>query len=57
MMQGSVVAMLQGVTSRAISQRRTSAACGRVAADALSARTRDTLIRTKPVPYFAPYFG
>ena len=56
MMQGSVRAML-GVTSRAISQRRISAACRRVAPDALSARTRDTLIRTIPVPYFAPYFG
>ena len=56
MMQGSVRAML-GVTSRAISQRRISAACRRVAPDALNARTRDTLIRTNPVPYFAPYFG
>ena len=56
MMQGSVRAML-GVTSRAISQKRISAACRRVAPDALNARTRDTLIRTNPVPYFSPYFG
>ena len=56
MMQGSVRAML-GVTSRAISQRRISAACRRVAPDALNARTRDILNRTNPVPYFAPYFG
>ena len=56
MMQGSVRAML-GVTSRAISQKRISAACRRVAPDALNARTRDTLIRTNPVPHFSPYFG
>ena len=56
MMQGSVRAML-GVTSRAISQRRISAACRRVAPDALNARTRDTLIRTNSVPYVSPYFG
>ena len=56
MMQGSVRAML-GVTSRAISQRKISAACRRVAPEALNARTRDTLTRTNPVSYFAPYFG
>ncbi|KAJ7318444.1 hypothetical protein OS493_037967 [Desmophyllum pertusum] len=56
MMQGSVRAML-GVTSRAISQRRISAACRRVAPDALNARTRDILNRTNPVPYFAPYLA
>ena len=55
MMQGSVVVML-GVTSRAISQRRISAACRRVSPDALNARTRDTLIRTNSVPYFSSYF-
>ena len=46
-----------GVTSDAISQRRISAACRRVAAEALDEKTGDILVGTNSVPYFAPYFG
>ena len=56
MMQGSVRAML-GITSGAVSQRRISEASRRVAPHAFQARTFDTLQRTNPIPYFAPYFG
>ena len=56
MMQGSVRAML-GVASGAVSQRRVSGASRRVAAQAFEARTFDTLQRTNPIPYYAPYFG
>ena len=52
MMQGRIRFLL-GVTSRAVSHRRILAACIRVAPNALNARTRDTLIRTSRVPYFA----
>lgn len=55
-MQGSVRAML-GITSGAVSQRRISEASRRVAPHAFQARTFDTLQRTNPIPYFAPYFG
>ena len=56
MMQGSIRAQL-GITSGAISQRRISEASNRVAPRAFQARTFDTLQRTNPIPYFAPYFG
>lgn len=56
MMQGSVRSML-GVTTGAVSQRRISDSLRRVAPQAFQARTRDTLQRTNPVPYYAPYFG
>ena len=56
MMQESVRAQL-GITSGAISQRRISEASRRVAPRAFQARTFDTLQRTNPIPYFAPYFG
>ncbi|XP_029210672.2 uncharacterized protein LOC114974661 [Acropora millepora] len=56
MMQGSIRAQL-GITSGAISQKRISEASNRVAPRAFQARTFDTLQRTNPIPYFAPYFG
>ena len=56
MMQGSIRAML-GITSGGVSQRRISEASRRVAPHAFQARTYDTLQRTNPIPYFAPYFG
>ena len=55
-MQGSVRAML-GIMSGVVSQRRISEASRRVAPHAFQARTFDTLQRTNPIPYFAPYFG
>jgi len=56
MMQGSVNAAL-GITHGAVSQRRVSRALRRLAPDAFEARTRDMLVRTNPIPYYAPYFG
>ena len=55
-MQGSVRAMLE-ITPGAASQRRISEASHHVAPHPFQARTFDTLERTNPIPYFAPYFG
>ena len=56
LMQGSLHSEL-GVTSGAVSQRRIARALLAVAPQAYRARATDTLARTNPVPYFAPYFG
>ena len=56
LMQGSIRSML-GATEGAVSQRRISAVMRNIAPRALNARTRDLLIRTNPLPYYAPYFG
>ena len=55
MMQGSIRALIGH--SYLVSQRRISRALRAVAPMELKARARDLLIRTNPVPYFAPYFG
>ena len=55
MMQGSIRALIGH--SHLVSQRRISRALRAVAPMEHEARTRDLLIRTNPVPYFAPYFG
>ena len=55
MMQGSIRALIGH--SHLISQRRISRALRAVAPMEHEARARDLLIRTDPVPYFAPYFG
>ena len=52
-MQGSI-RYLTGATA---SQRRVAESLQRVAPDAYRARSHDMLLRTNPVPYFAPYFG
>ena len=56
MMQGSINAAFS-VPQGVVSQRRISRALQRVAPEAFEARTRDTLERTNPIPYYAPYFG
>ena len=56
LMQGSIRAMY-GVSEGVVSQRRVSNSLRRMAPDAFDARTRDVLIRTNPVPYYAPFFG
>ena len=56
MMQGSIRPTLQ-ITNGAVSQRRVALALHAVAPVAYEARARDAVIRTNPVPYFAPYFG
>ena len=56
LMQGSIRSML-GISSGAISQRRIARALHIVAPREYHARARDLLIRTNPVPYYAPYFG
>ena len=56
MMQGSIRAAF-GVTTGVVSQRRVSNSLRRVAPDAYDARTRDILVRTNPIPYYAPFFG
>ena len=56
LMQGSIRYEL-GISSGAVSQRRVSNALRAVAPAAYQARARDAVIRTNPVPYFAPYFG
>ena len=55
MMQGSIRALIGH--SYLVSQRRISRALRAVAPMEHEARARDLLIRTNPVPYFAPYFG
>ena len=55
MMQGSIRALIGH--SYLVSQRRISWALRAVAPMEHEARARDLLIRTNPVPYFAPYFG
>lgn len=56
LMQGSITSML-GISSGAISERRIARALHIVAPREYQARARDLLIRTNPVPYYAPYFG
>ena len=56
MMQGSIRARF-GVTTGVVSQRRVCNSLRRVAPEAFEAKTRDVMIRTNPVPYYAPYFG
>ena len=55
MMQGSIRALIGH--SHFESQRRISRVLRAVAAMEHEARTRDLLVKTNPVPYFAPYFG
>ena len=56
LMQGSIRSAL-GVTTGVISQRRVSRALRRVAPIAYEAMARDIMVRTNPIPYYAPYFG
>ena len=45
------------MSSGIVSQRRIARSLKRLAPLAYEARARDTLDRTYPIPYFAPYFG
>ena len=56
MMQDSIRYMF-GTSSEIVSQRRIARSLKRLAPLAYEARARDTLHRTNPIPYFAPYFG
>ena len=55
-MQGSIYSFL-GVSSGAISQHRIANALHIVAPLEYNARARDLLVKTNPLPYYAPYFG
>ena len=52
-MQGSI----RHLTGTTVSQRRVAQSLKRIAPNAYSARSRDLLLRTNPVPYYAPFFG
>ena len=56
MMQGSIKYTL-GIFNGIVSQRSIARSLKRLAPLAYEARARDTLDRTNPIPYFAPYFG
>ena len=56
MMQSSIRYAL-GISSGTVSQRRIATSLKRLAPLVCEARARDTLDRTNPIPYFAPYFG
>ena len=56
MMQGSIRYTLW-ISSGIVSQRRIARSLKRLTPLAYEAQERDTLDRTNPIPYFAPYFG
>ena len=54
MAHGSINAQ---VTSGVVSQRRVTKALLQVSPRAYQARARELVVKAKPVPYKAPYFG